>query len=306
VWRRRLAVESRLCEGLDEYLVTKECAMFIPQRLIIERFVEDLKETYRQNYGVTEPPYGEVAAWVGHLALENIANADTLYHNVEHTIMVTSVGVAMMRGKHLLEGGVVPRDWFHFIVAVLCHDIGYVKGICRDDQGDVFATGIEGKPVAIPQGGTDAALTPYHVDRGKAFIRERFGQQLTRDLGVDVELMTSYIEMTRFPVPDGEFYQDTQGYPGLVRAADFIGQLGDPDYLRKIPALFYEFEELGANARLGYKNPEDMRRSFAKFYWKAISPYIQDALRYLRVTQEGKQWIANLHSHVFAIEHSAA
>jgi hypothetical protein len=36
-----------------------------------------------------------------------------------------------------------------------------------------------------------------------------------------------------------------------------------------------------------------------------IHPYIQDALRYLRVTQEGKQWIANLHSYVFAIEHDA-
>ena len=28
-----------------------------------------------------------------------------------------------------------------------------------------------------------------------------------------------------------------------------------------------------------------------------------DALRYLQLTQEGKQWIANLHSHVFAMEH---
>jgi len=26
-------------------------------------------------------------------------------------------------------------------------------------------------------------------------------------------------------------------------------------------------------------------------------------VRYLGVTQEGKQWIANLHSHVFAVEH---
>jgi hypothetical protein len=46
-----------------------------------------------------------------------------------------------------------------------------------------------------------------------------------------------------------------------------------------------------------------MRKSFAKFYWDVISRYIQDALRYLRVTQEGKQWIANLHSHVFSVEH---
>ena len=275
--------------------------MFNPQKLIIEHFVRELRETYGQTHGVTDPPYGEIVAWTGRLALENIANSDMLYHNVEHTIMVTLVGQAILQGKHLLEGGVTPPDWFHFMVAVLCHDIGYVKGICRNDSENIVATGISGETVAVPPGGTDAALTPYHVDRGKAFIRARFGQQRIRD--IDAELIGSFIEMTRFPVPDGEFYQDTSGYPGLVRAADFIGQLGDPNYLRKNAALYYEFDQIGANAKLGYKTPGDMRKSYAKFYWRAINPYIQDALRYLRVTQEGKQWIANLHSHVFAVEH---
>jgi hypothetical protein len=273
------------------------------RRLVIGHFADGLLDTYQQNYGVTDPPYGAIAAWASRLALENIANSDMLYHNVEHTIMVTSVGQAILQGKHLLEGGVVPRDWFHFIVALLCHDIGYVRGICRDDKADVVATGVGGRTVKIPLGGTDAALTPYHLDRSKAFVYERFGQQSLRD--IDANLIASFIELTRFPPPDDAGYQDTSGYPGLARAADFIGQLGDPDYLRKIPALFYEFEEIGANAELGYRTPGDMRRSFAKFYWDVISPYIQDALRYLRVTQQGKQWIANLHSHVFAVEHDA-
>ncbi len=275
--------------------------MFNIQKLVIDHFVEELQSTYYQNYGSTEPPYGEIIAWVGRLALENIANSDMLYHNVEHTIMVTLVGQAILWGKHLLEGGVTPRDWFHFIVALLCHDIGYVRGICREDQGDICATGIPGQTVRIPPGSSNAMLTPYHLDRGKMFIRERFGQRLLRD--IDAGLIASYIEMTRFPPPDDEAYRDTKGYPGLVRAADFIGQLGDPNYLRKIPALFYEFEEIGANKALGYSTPGDMRRMYARFYWNMISPYIQDAVRYLMVTQEGKQWIANLHSHVFAVEH---
>jgi hypothetical protein len=272
------------------------------RKLVIKHFVEELMDIYQQNYGVTDPPYGEIARWAGRLALENIANSDMLYHNVEHTIMVTSVGQAILQGKHLLEGGVTPKDWFHFTVALLCHDIGYGKGICRDDGDGVFATGVNGGTVEIPPGATDAALTPYHLDRSKTFVYERFGKRSIRD--IDAELIASFIEMTRFPPPkDDDFYKDTKGYPGLARAADFIGQLGDPEYLRKIPALFHEFEEIDANAPLGYKSPGDMRRSFAKFYWNVISPYIQDALRYLRVTQEGKQWIANLHSHVFTVEH---
>ena len=75
------------------------------------------------------------------------------------------------------------------------------------------------------------------------------------------------------------------------------------NYLRKIPALFYEFEEIGANNTLGYKNPRELRDNYARFYWNVVVSYIQDALKYLRLTQEGKRWVASLHSHVFDIEH---
>jgi hypothetical protein len=276
--------------------------MFNIQDLVIENFVKELREAYQQTYNMLEPQYANIIAWAGRLALENIANSDALYHDVEHTILITLVGQAILKGKHLCEGGVIPKDWLHFMIALLCHDIGYVRGICQDDSGDVIATGVGGETVTLPSGGTDSALQPYHVDRGKLFVRERFGGKTLVDV-VDAERIVSYIEATRFPIPEGDFYKDTKGYPGLMRAADFIGQLGDPRYPRKIPALFYEFEETGMNEAVGYENPGDMRRGYADFYWNVVSHYIQDALHYLRVTQEGKQWIATLHAHVFESEH---
>ena len=272
------------------------------QKILIDRLVQELRDAYQQTYNAMQPQYSNIIAWLGQLALENIANSDALYHDVNHTIMVTLVGQSIIKGKHLREGGVEPRDWLHFAMALLFHDIGYVKGMCSADTDDVFATGVGDETVTLPRGGTDVVLTPYHVDRSKLFIRERFGGKLLID--IDAEVVASYIEMTRFPVPpNDDFYKDTQGYGGLVRAADFVGQLGAPNYLQKIPALYYEFEETGSNARRGYKSPGDMRNSYARFYWKVVSPYLQDALRYLRVTQEGKQWVANLHSHVFEVEH---
>ena len=60
--------------------------------------------------------------------MEIIANSDAPYHNAEHTMMVTLVGQEILRGKHIREGGVTPRDWLHFISSLLCHDIGYVRG----------------------------------------------------------------------------------------------------------------------------------------------------------------------------------
>jgi hypothetical protein len=271
------------------------------QGILIEHFVIELKRAYQETYSLIEPQYGSILEWAGRLSLEIIANSDSLYHNVEHTMMVTMVGQAILKGKHLAKGGVAPRDWLHFMLALLCHDIGYIKGICRADGNGSYATGDNGATVEIPNTGTDASLTPYHVSRSILFVRERFGG--TRLTDVDAELVASYIEMTRFPVPQDASHQ-ADGYGALVRASDFIGQLGDPDYLRKVPALFYEFEETGENQRIGYTNPGHMRQNFTQFYWKVVRPYIGEALEYLRVTQEGKQWIANLNSHVFEVEHN--
>ena len=88
----------------------------------------------------------------------------------------------------------------------------------------------------------------------------------------------------------------------LLRAADLIGQLGDPNYMRKSNALFHEFEEIGLNKKLGYATPADIVYKFPQFYWTNVAPQIQLAIRYLNVTSRGRQWIANLHSNVFRAE----
>jgi hypothetical protein len=274
--------------------------MFNPTEVLIEAFVERLQQEYRRMYGVLEPSYPGIIAWAGRMALENIANSDALYHDVEHTLMVTLVGQEILRGKHVREGGVSPRDWMHFILSLLCHDIGYVRGVCREDRNGVYTTGVDNQTVQVPPGASDAALTPYHVDRGKRFVRERFGEH---GAIIDGRVIVANIERTRFPVPHDDDHQSTDDYPGLLRAADLIGQLASPNHMRKFPALFYEFEETGVNAALGYQNPGDLRANYPAFFWKVVTPYIQDGLRYLRGTETGKQWIANLYAHVFAMEH---
>ncbi len=275
--------------------------MFNATEILINEFVKELKDGYRRTYGGFKKDYQEILAWSGSMAMENIANSDALYHNVEHSILVTLVGQEILRGKHIKQGGVTPEDWLHFIISLLCHDIGYVKGVCRQDQDSerLYATGKDGNMVHLPSGYSDASLTPYHVDRGKLFIDERFGGHKL----IDAQIIKRNIELTRFPVPKEEDHKDTNHYPGLLRASDLIGQLSDPRYLKKISALFYEFEETGANKMMGFKTPGDLRDSYSQFFWNAVYPFIQDALSYLSLTQEGKQIIANLYCNVFVVEH---
>jgi hypothetical protein len=275
--------------------------MFNPTQIIIEAVVAELRLMYERTYGHLEPNYPDIIGFVARLSLENIANSDAAYHDVYHTILVTLVGQEILRGQHISVGGVTPREWLHFIVSLLCHDIGYVRGICRGDREGHYVTNMAGETVAIPDGATDAAMTPYHVARSKMFVRERFGKVALSQL--DTLVIERNIEHTRFPVPKNEQHASTSDFPGLLRAADLIGQLADINYLRKTSALFNEFRETGMNEILKYTSPADLRANYPQFYWHVVRPYIGDALRYLRVTQEGKTWIANLQANVFSMEH---
>src|SRR4028119_1036741 len=147
--------------------------MFNPTKLLIEAFVPELQAGYYSAYGGLNSDYAEIIGRVGNMALENLANSNAVYHNLAHTLVVTSVGQEILRGKHIREGGVSCEDWLHFVISLVCHDIGYVEGVCRQDQDGVYATGQDGTMVSLPPGSSDAGLTPYHVDRAKLFIDER-------------------------------------------------------------------------------------------------------------------------------------
>jgi len=275
--------------------------MFNPTQVIISDCIERLETGYHNTYYNSEElDYAKVLGNVTKMALGMIANSDALYHNVEHTILVTLVGQEILLGKQSKDNNVASKDWLHFIISLLCHDIGYVKGVCRQDQSKEgwYAKGIDDLVLCLSPGATDASLTPFHVDRGKLFIDEYFGNHHY----LDAEVIKHNIELTRFPVPKDEAHQDTGNYPGLARAADLIGQLSDPRYLYKLPALFYEFQETEATKAFGYNHPGDVRKNYSNFFWNVVYQYIQPALGYLEITSCGKQIIANLYANVFRVE----
>ena len=70
--------------------------MFNPTEIVIQAFVEHLRNMYGQIYGVLEPAYPDIIGFVGRLALENIADSDAVYHDMNHTIMVTLVGQGLL------------------------------------------------------------------------------------------------------------------------------------------------------------------------------------------------------------------
>jgi hypothetical protein len=258
-----------------------------------------LASDMKDRFGSSHARLAELIPFAARLALECIGNSDALYHNVEHTMLVTLAGHDIFKGRALLKPS-TPADYANFIVACLAHDIGYVRGIVKGDDANSYVVDGTGRKVSLPRGSSDAALAPYHVERSKLFVLDRIaaveeldGARIARAIG-----------FTRFPYSSlpNDKKEEIDEEASLLRAADLIGQLGDPHYLRKVNALYYEFEEIGLNRQLGYESPADLVDKYPQFYWNRISPHIRCAVHYLNVTSSGRRWIAELYSNVFRAE----
>lgn len=272
--------------------------MFNPTSIVATAFGDHLAETYLQYFSGRNPEHAAYLSGSAKLTLERLGNSDALYHNAEHTMMVTLVGQQIIRGQ-LLTQSIQPDDWVHYIMALLVHDIGYLRGACDGDTDDCVIVDEDGGHVHPPRGASDAYLAPYHVDRGMIYARDRFADSTV----IDEERIAAAIDYTRFPVPSDDYYKETSTEAALVRAADLIGQMADPFYHRKINGLFYEFVESGAAKELGYDTPMDLMENYPNFFWSQVQPYIVDAIGHLEQTMEGKQWVSQLYNHIFQIKH---
>ncbi len=274
---------------------TVSALTFEPAAVLVARFRYALNEGLRQAFphipASSRALLGEASAD----AMTRLQGCNALYHNYEHTILVTLVGQQILLGK--IAGGepVTPSDWLNTIISLLYHDIGYVRRLCAGDGEDgLLASGIGDERIRPPEGSSDASLLPFHVNRGKCYVAERYdGHTL-----LDVEAIRENIERTRFPIPSDEAYLATGDWPGLVRGADLIGQLADRRYLQKLPAVFYEFEEVGFNRLLGYKTPRDLLHGYPEFFERQVEPCLGDSLALLRATEAGRRIVDDLYRNV--------
>ena len=128
-----------------------------------------------RRFGSTDPELIELVQSAARLAIDCIGNSDALYHNVEHTTLVTLCGYDILKGRRLLKE-TNASDFAHVIVACLFHDIGYVRGILNGDSADDYIIDAKGNKTELSRGSSDAALLPYHVDRSKLFVMDRFAK----------------------------------------------------------------------------------------------------------------------------------
>src|SRR5207247_6789741 len=134
-----------------------------------------LASDMKDRFGSSHARLAELIPSIARIALECIGNSDALYHNVEHTMLVTLVGYDIMKGRALLRP-TYASDFAHLLVACLLHDIGYVRGILSGDGDDDHVIDDKGNKIKLPRGSSDAALLAHHVERSKLFVLDRVGK----------------------------------------------------------------------------------------------------------------------------------
>ena len=188
--------------------------MFNPSRTVIDAFVVHTLGRYREVFPKCDQGHEEILEQAVVASLETLLNCDCPYHDMEHTILVTDVGESILQGRQISQGDVSPSQWLHTVLACLFHDIGYLRGLLKQDRENAYIADEADNRVSPPPGATDACLMPYHVTRSCIFVHERYALEPL----VDVPTVTSYIEMTRFPVPEDKHYQQTDSFAALAQA----------------------------------------------------------------------------------------
>lgn len=152
---------------------------------------------------------------------------DTAYHDISHTLQATLCLTELLRCRHEHHAlpPVTANDFRRALVAVLFHDIGFLKKVGDTD-------------------GSGAKYTHLHEQRSCDFVRAFLDERGWPE--DDIKFVENLISSTgpRVNVNEVQFRSEIERLLGqAVCTADYIGQMSDPRYPDRLEPLFAEFAE---------------------------------------------------------------
>ena len=97
-------------------------------QLLTEEVARRIDSAFDAMFGDAERDHMQIAKDAAAAALGHIAKSDALYHNVEHTVHVTIVGLEILKAKHSREPSGTPGHSAHTADALVMPDIRYACG----------------------------------------------------------------------------------------------------------------------------------------------------------------------------------
>jgi hypothetical protein len=152
---------------------------------------------------------------------------DTTYHDLLHTLQVIPPFIGIIDGWNKSKNSLkISKEYFDIgMIAVLLHDTGYIK---TADDAD----------------GTGAKYTFVHIQRSADFAEQylsQLGFERQKINSVHNIIMCTGVKVDLAHLPFQSEEERIIGY--TLGTADLLGQMAAPDYLKKLYALFSEFDE---------------------------------------------------------------
>jgi hypothetical protein len=203
---------------------------------------------------------------------------DTPYHDLEHTLQ-TSLCWAQLSLNWTTQArnpALKEATFETGLAAVLLHDVGYMK-----DAGDFKGTG--------------AKHTVGHEQRSCS-IASRY----LNELGWSSERIQTVAALISCTGPQADFSKIefdsviSHRLGQMVCTADYLGQMADPSYARKIPSLFSEFQESDCEQDIPYEDRDykvlnDLLGGTGKFWSQVVLPRLNNECDALYKLLDDKQ-----------------
>jgi len=272
--------------------------MFRPSDILIDSFIDHLKATFDDIYGDGPPDHCATAVTVARMSLSRIARSDALYFDVEHAINSTMVGLEMLYGRIARNGFFSSRDWVHVVSALLCANVGMVRGALAGDRENECVIDATGKTIVLAPGATDAALWLHASMRSALFVQQNFqGHRVIDPEALSVTIEKSSV-LTRSDNPQAGSNR------AIVHAALIIGILANPGFETKLPQFYLVAEEAGVSDFLGFDDIVGVRTGLAKHFWNNLYTNIGDGIQLLDQTGHGRTLLSSMYSHLLVSEHA--
>ncbi|MHB8791073.1 MAG: hypothetical protein ACYDBT_14485 [Desulfobulbaceae bacterium] len=183
--------------------------------------------------------------------------SNTKYHNLEHTCSTALAAARLMHGLHV-QGQVFAQRLVQLcLIGALFHDTGLIQ---TEEEVE----------------GTGARHTTGHEDRsialmGKYLAEKGYSQEDIRDCNHIIKCTELFFPMEKIPFASEEVR--TMGK--IVGTADLVAQMADRNYQEKLPLLFMEFQEAGAQ---GFETPLELFSKTEEFYRKVARKRMKNEL----------------------------
>lgn len=194
----------------------------------------------------------------------NYQPIDLRYHDLAHTAQASCCYLAHVDG-YLRDEGLrgVPRECVLGLAAILFHDTGFLK-----TRGDNTGTG--------------AKYTHSHVLRSSALAASclpAFG--FTQGEIDDVVAMIRCTGLHGCPEKTAFGNELSRLVACMVATSDYVGQMAAPDYVKKLPHLFAEFEEADdfshvPRARRMFSSARHLVAGTGRFWSEFVRPRLEN------------------------------